>query len=239
MNEIKKADISAVYYSGRSDTLSRYFSDLCSEIKDKQDVQQCPSELMCRYCKTLFRPGNHQISFKARHKVNKTAVRLIDRQYVAQRMKRHLVENEKKNKTYTVITCSVCKKKTKLEGLKKKVGKKPEPVIVQMFPKELTQKKKKKLKKKADPKRKAENRGRSTLCDVSTSSVVNVSLVPAVLPKQVHAAEIKRSPGPVKESKKWNKRSKGNKLLNVMNREKKKEKQKESFCDVLARLTFK
>ena len=148
---IQKLDISAVYYSGRANALSRYSNSVCSDLKEMLNVEQSPANLTCSQCKSFLHPGNHKVRIKPRHKVSKKVFKFLDQPNLTG-MKRHLVENHKKNKVYAIISCQICKKRTKLPGFQKPPKPKQVPVIEEPT-KELS-KKEKKRKKKAAKKRK-------------------------------------------------------------------------------------
>ena len=146
---IKKLDISAEYFKGKSDALSRFYADIASSQKSSSRRQR-PLDQICQYCKTFFVPGNHKYRIISRKKVNPKLVRLADKVDELKPMKQYLVKKAVKNsQTFVMITCFMCKKKTELEGFSQpnKQKKKKEKKAVEAA-QVLTKSQKKKLKRK-------------------------------------------------------------------------------------------
>lgn len=235
---IQKLDISAVYYSGRANTLSRYFNEICSDLKDELNVAQSPANLTCSHCKTFLHPGNHIVRFQPQHKVNKKVLKLLAQPNLTG-MKRHLVDNHKNNKTCAIITCKICKKRTKLEGFKKPP--KPKKVLVVEPTKELTRKEKKKMKKKAAKKRKLEesdDTGISLPLDLGPKKTLR-SVESPILPKTMNVSDIKQSTPKTIESKTPGKSTKNNaKLQEMLKKKEKKNESKGGLQSFLSSINF-
>lgn len=106
---LRKHDLASVYYSGRNDALSRFYSEQGYFSRKIAKVKQCPSHIQCQFCFTLFHPNNHKVRVMPRKKLSRRKAQLLEKS----------AKVTKTNNTHVIIICNVCHKKTKLVSLRK------------------------------------------------------------------------------------------------------------------------